>query len=93
MKKDNALEIKVLYLNFPGNDHDVKYPVSFKDCSSGKVSAQRQEDACREMARRGFRLTHVVPVQSSQYSWLRGQLACTTGAWLYFRICNKEDEK
>jgi hypothetical protein len=38
------------------------------------------EDACQEMARRGLRLTSVVPTLSSsafQGSW-------TEGAWLYF---------
>ena len=42
--------------------------------------AQEMEDACQEMARRGLRLTAVVPVLSSssfQGSW-------TEGAWLCF---------
>jgi hypothetical protein len=42
--------------------------------------AQEMEDACQEMARRGLRLTSVVPTLSSgafQGSW-------TEGAWLYF---------
>ena len=42
--------------------------------------AHEMEEACQEMARRGLRLTHVIPVLSTanyKGSW-------TEGAWLFF---------
>jgi hypothetical protein len=42
--------------------------------------AQEMEEACQEMARRGLRLTQVVPVLSSA----SGQGSWTEGAWLFF---------
>ncbi len=45
-----------------------------------KRQAQALEEACQEMARRGLRLTQVVPVLSS----VSGQGSWTEGAWLFF---------
>jgi len=45
-----------------------------------KRLAREMEDACQEMARRGLRLTQVVPILSTatwKGSW-------TEGAWLFF---------